>query len=285
MTELFVNVNGIKICYEIHGSEEKSPILLIHGFGNRKEHWLAQIGDLSLYFRVIGMDNRGAGKSARPNGLYSMEIYADDIKALLDLLKIQKTHIIGHSLGGMIVQNFVLKYPFYVDKIVLINTIAGITPSGVPSDKGIQYYKESKITSLNEMRKDPINNFIAGAKKSYSRNFWKEMAQNPKKKFHGIWSVEDLVKEKMEYGPTEKDIINQVEALKTHNIYERLHEIKNEVLILAADKDKTCPKIMVEKMQNLIPNSHFIVIPDAGHQSILEYPQIINQYIIKFLKS
>ena len=283
MTEKFGNTNGIKICYDIHG--EGTSVVLIHGFGDRKEHWRAQIGDLSQHFRVIGMDNRGAGKSARPDGLYSMEIYADDIKALLDLLKIQKTHIIGHSLGGMIVQNFVLKYPSYVDKIVLINTIARITPPGVPSDKGIQYYKERKLTSLNEMRKDPINNFIAGAKKSYSRNFWKEMVQNPKKKFHGIWSVEDLVKEKIEYGPTEKDIINQIEALKTHNTYERLYEIKNDVLILAADKDKTCPKVMSEKMHNLIPNSKFIVITNAGHQSILEYPQIINNYIIKFLKS
>lgn len=283
MKDLYADVNGIKICYDIQG--EGIPVVLIHGFGDRKEHWRAQIGDLAKYFKVVRIDNRGAGKSERPDEPYSIEIYIDDIKSLLDFLNIRKTHIIGHSLGGMIVQNFVLNYPSYVDKVVLINTIAGITPPGVPSDKVIEYYRESKLASLNEMRKDPFNNFIAGAKKSYSRSFWKDLASNPKKIFHDIWSVEDLIKEKMEYGPTEKDIINQVEALKTHNTYGRLHEIEKEVLILAADKDKTCPKIMSERMHDLIPNSQFIVINNAGHQSILEYPQIINNYIIKFLKS
>ena len=193
MKDLYADVNDIKICYDLQG--EGIPIVLIHGFGDRKEHWRAQIGDLSKYFRVIRMDNRGAGRSERPDGPYSMEIYADDIKNLLDFLKIQKTHIIGHSLGGMIAQNFALKYPSYVDRIVLIHTGAGITPPGVPSDKGINYYKESKLTSLIEFKKDPINNFIIGAKKSYSRNFWKQMAENPKKKFHGIWTVENLVQD------------------------------------------------------------------------------------------
>ena len=98
MTELFADVNDIKICYDILGEGE--PVVLIHGFSDRKEHWRAQIGDLSRYFKVIRIDNRGAGKSDRPDGAYSMEIYADDIKGLLDHFDIEKTHIIGHSLGG-----------------------------------------------------------------------------------------------------------------------------------------------------------------------------------------
>ncbi len=283
MTELFADVNDIKICYDILGEGE--PVVLIHGFSDRKEHWRAQIGDLSRYFKVIRIDNRGAGKSDRPDGTYSMEIYANDIKGLLDHLDIEKTHIIGHSLGGIIVQNFVLKYPKKINKIVLINTIAGITPPGVPPDQGIEYYRKNAITNLNAMKKDPLNVFIVKAKKSYSREFWKQMKENPKKKFHNIWSVEDLVEEKTLYGPTEKDLIHQVEALKTHNTYDRLQEIKNEVLIIAADKDKTCPKLLNEKIHEFLPNSKFIIISNAGHQSILEYPHIINQHIIKFLKS
>ena len=280
---MFAEVNGIKICYEIRGKGE--PIILVHGFGDRKEHWRAQFGELSEHFQVIRFDNRGAGKSVRPDCVYSMELFADDIKYLLDYLTIKKIHIIGHSLGGMIVQNFCLKYPKRINKIVLINTIAGIVPPGALPDQGIEWYINKAIKDNKTLQEDPVNLFIKRAKKSYSREFWNQMKENPKKKFHNIWSVEDLVEEKIAFGPTERDYYHLGEALKTHNTYERLQEIKNEVLIIAADKDKTIPLVITERIHEKFPNSKFIVIENAGHQSILEYPHIINQYIIKFLKS
>ena len=283
MSELFAEINGIRICYDIHGEGE--PVVLIHGFSDRKEHWRAQVDELAEHFKIIRFDNRGAGKSDRPDETYTMDVYADDINGLLDHLNVDITNIIGHSLGGMIVQNFVLKYPERVNKVVLINTIPGITPPGVPPDQGIEMYRKNAIAGLEARKESPINAFLAGAKPSYSRNFWKQMKEDTKKKFHGIWSVEDLLEEKTKYGPTAADYNHQAEALKTHNVYERLHEIKNEVLVLAADKDKTCPKLICEKMHELLPNSKFIVIENAGHQSVLEYPHIINQHIIKFLES
>jgi 3-oxoadipate enol-lactonase len=72
MTELFAEINGIKLCYEIKGEGE--PVLLIHGFGDRKEHWRGQFDHLSKYFKTIRLDNRGAGKSDRPDMEYTMEI-------------------------------------------------------------------------------------------------------------------------------------------------------------------------------------------------------------------
>ena len=117
MTELFAELKGVKICYELKG--KGYPVILVHGFGAKKEDWIAQFGPLSEKFKVIRFDNRGAGKSDRPKTPYTMEVFADDIKGLMDYLKIKKAHIIGWSLGGMIVQNFVLKYPNYVNKLTM----------------------------------------------------------------------------------------------------------------------------------------------------------------------
>jgi len=283
MTENFANINGIKICYKTLGKGD--PVILVHGFGDRKEHWRAQIGDLSQHFNVIIFDNRGAGKSDRPDGVYTMEMFADDIAGLMDWLKIKKTNIIGHSLGGMILQNFALKYPNRINKIVLINTSPGVTPPGVDPSQGIEMYKKKQITMMQGIKNDPINVFLDHAKTGYSREFWKQMKNDPKKKFHGIWSVEDLIEEKLINGPSEKDIICQSEALKSHNTYDRLNTIKSDVLILCADKDKTLPQSMSEKIHELLPNSKLIVIENAAHQSVLEYPKIVNQSIIEFLKS
>ena len=283
MTDLFAEVNGIKICYDIHGDGE--PIILIHGFSDRKEHWRAQVGALSEDFKVIRMDNRGAGKSDRPDGKYTMEVYASDVAGLMTNLEIERAHIIGHSMGGMIAQNFAILYPDRVDKLILLNTFPGLKPPGESIEDIITMQRESAIAGQAAILKDPDNVFIDGAKSSYSRKFWKLMKENPKKKFHGIWSVEDLIDEKKNYGPTAIDLSNQSYAISTHNTYERLHEVKSEVLIISAEKDKSCPKSMGEKMHELIPNSKFVVIEGAAHQSVLEKAPEVNKIIIEFLKS
>ncbi|MFX1495943.1 MAG: alpha/beta fold hydrolase [Promethearchaeota archaeon] len=282
MTEAYAKINGIKICYDVLG--KGYPVILVHGFGDKKEHFRAQVGDLSGYFKVIRFDNRGAGKSDRPPGPYTMEIYADDVNALMDDLEIEKANIVGHSFGGMIVQYFVLKYPHRVNKVVLINTFPGLSKADVFNEKGFEMYQNNAIEGSKEFMKDPLKNFLKGAKYSYSRPFWKLMMQNPKKKFHNIWSVEDLVEEKLTNPTTANDIKNQLAAIKTYNVYNKLHEIKKEVLILCAEKDKTTPKLVNQKIHEQIPNSKLVVIKKAAHQSILEKAPDINKYIIDFLK-
>ena len=283
MTDLYAEVKSIKLCYDIHG--DGYPVILLHGYSDRKEHWRAQVGALSKYFKVIRLDNRGAGKSDRPEGEYSMEVYASDIAGLMDNLEIGRAHIVGHSMGGMIAQNFAISYPKKVNKLILLNTLPGLKPPGEPLEDFITIQRESSIKGQEAILNDPNNAFVDGAKPSYSRKFWKLMKENPKKKFHDIWSVEDLIEEKINYGPTPIDLSNQTHALSTHNTYERLHEIKNEVLIIAAEKDKSCPTSMGEKMHELIPNSKFIITEGAAHQSILEKAPNVNQVMIDFLKS
>ena len=101
MTELYANISGLKICYEIKG--DGYPLFLVHGFGVKKETWVSQFTPLSEKFKVIRFDNRGAGKSDRPSSPpYTMELFADDLKGLMDYLQINKAHIIGWSVGGMI---------------------------------------------------------------------------------------------------------------------------------------------------------------------------------------
>ena len=186
-------------------------------------------------------------------------------------------------MGGMIVQNFAILYPDKVNKLILLNTFPGLKPPGQSIEDVISMQRESAIAGQEAILKDPNNAFVDGAKPSYSRKFWKLMKENPQQKFHGIWSVEDLIDEKINYGPTAIDLSNQSHAISTHNTYERLHEIKNEVLIISAEKDKSCPVSMGEKIHELIPNSTFIVIEGAAHQDILEKAPEINKSIIDFL--
>jgi len=279
MTELLAEINGIKICYEVQG--EGDPVVLIHGFGAKKEQWIGQFGPLSEHFKVIRLDNRGAGKSDRPNEPYTMELFAEDVKGLLDYLDIEKAHIIGWSVGGMIAEHFAIKFPNSIKKLILINTL----DAWPPDKSGLELYKNGQIARYESKLKDPEQTFFEAAKMGYSRPFIKMMKEDPKKKFHGLFSAEDLIKDSTINPATPQDIVNQANALGNHNVAEKLHLIKAETLVMCADKDRQMPKAINFKIHQGIPNSKFVVIEGASHESPQEKAPEINEKIIEFLKN
>ncbi|MHA1485791.1 MAG: alpha/beta fold hydrolase [Promethearchaeota archaeon] len=277
MTEQYADVNGVRLCYEVFG--DGYPLFLIHGFGAKKENWIAQIPDLSKHYKVIRLDNRGAGKSDRPDRKYTMEVFADDVNGLMVHLGIEKANIAGWSLGGMIVQNFVLKYPERVNKIILINTNYGF-----PDENGPLVYKNMRLSGLKMAEEDPVKAWWSGTRSSYYIKFRKQLEAEPSKKWYGLWSAEDLIEMSTIDPPTIKDINMQAEALKTHDTFERLDTIKNPTLILTASHDRLIPKSSMEQIHEKIPNSKLVVIDKAGHSSPLSKAPEINQTIIDFLK-
>ena len=276
MTEQFAKINGVKFCYEILGKEDGYPIVLIHGFGVKKEVWMAQIGDLAKQYKVIRFDNRGAGKSDRPSGNH-IEIFADDTNNLMDYLNIEEAHVIGWSLGGMIAQNFVLKYPEKVKKLVLICTV-----TGYPTEEGPEIYKKMR---LHELEIGIEKAFWETARVNFYVKYRREMENNPKKKFFGIWSAEDYIQEFIKDPPTPQDIINQAETLKTHNTMDQLYQIKNPTLLIAASQDRITHQVNMEQMHERMPNSTFIVIEKAGHFAPMTRTPEVNEAILTFLKN
>ncbi|MFX0033767.1 MAG: alpha/beta fold hydrolase [Candidatus Hodarchaeota archaeon] len=275
MTEQFAQIGDIKLCYEILGKEDGYPILLIHGFGVKKEVWMSQVGELSRHFKVIRFDNRGSGKSSRPAGT-TMEMFADDTKNFLDYLQIEKAHVMGWSLGGMIAQNFVLKYPEKVNKLVLICTVPGY-----PTEEGPEIYKKMR---LQELELGPEKAFWETARANFHSTYRREMEKDPKKKFFGIWSAEDFIKMLSIDPATPQDIMNQGEALKTHNTYDGLKKINNQTLLIAASHDRLTPQVTMEQMNQEIPNSSLVIIEKAGHYAPMTRTPEVNKAIMEFLK-
>ncbi len=278
MTELFAKINGIEICYEVFGNGY--PIVLIQGFGARKEGFKCQVPALSEHFKVITFDNRGAGKSERVNDLYTMETLANDIKGLLDFLEMKKAHVLGTSMGGIIAQQFALQHVEYVDKLILVNTI-----SGAPDNVGLEMLKKNRLAQLELIKKDPEKAFWDNAHIWFYHKYRKELKANPMKKFFGIWSAEDEIRESTILNSTPRDIELQIEALKDFNTLEKLHELKCQTLLLAASHDRVCSKSNAEEMHKRIPNSILRVIEKAGHESPKTRALEVNNIILDFLKN
>src|SRR5215468_3158860 len=95
-------VDSIDLYYEEHGSGE--PLLLIMGLAADSRAWLFQLPEFAKHYRTIVFDNRGVGRSSKPSGPYTIHQMADDTAQLLDTVKIERTHVVGVSMGGMIAQ-------------------------------------------------------------------------------------------------------------------------------------------------------------------------------------
>lgn len=145
-------------------------------------------------------------------------------------------------------------------------------------------YKNSQIAYVKELKKDPLKSFLKRAKMSYSREFWKLMAENPKNKFYDLWSVEDIINKDLANPPTPQDSINAANAIAGHNTLDRLHEIKSKTLVLCGEKDRVSPIMVNEKIHKRIPNSIFKIIKDVRHGVMLEKAPEVNQILIDFLK-
>lgn len=272
------DINDIKIGYEIYGDGD--PLILIHGYSYNKSVWVSQINTLSKDFKIIPIDVRGSGESSHPEEAFTMDDLVEDLKGLMDFLKIDRAHLMGWSMGGVIIQNFVLKYPEYADKLILIATHAKAL------DKAGTNTLRNSIIDIYELRKiDPKKAFFQLSKFMHSTKFRKEMEKNLKKKIHGIITTEELIKDSTQNQCTPLDLKNLTETSRSHNTLDKLSSIKNETLLLAGSKDRLVPVILLEEMHKKMPNSDLKIIQGAGHKLFLEAAPEVNNIIIDFLKT
>lgn len=116
-------VNGINLAYNIKGNGP--PLILIIGFASAQNLWYSTVRAFSKSYRVVTFDNRGFGKSDKPPGPYTTQMLASDTLGLMDYLGIEKAHILGGSLGGMVAQEIAIAHPERLDRLILSATNAG----------------------------------------------------------------------------------------------------------------------------------------------------------------
>jgi pimeloyl-ACP methyl ester carboxylesterase len=121
------DANGIRIHYEVHG--EGRPLLLILGLGADVSEYTALIDQLAARSRVIAFDNRGAGRSDKPDAPYSIELMAADALGVMDALGVTRAGVLGISLGGRIALALALGHPERIERLILVSTSARVVPS------------------------------------------------------------------------------------------------------------------------------------------------------------
>jgi pimeloyl-ACP methyl ester carboxylesterase len=259
-----IKANGINIHYEEIGSGE--PLLLIMGLGADGSLWAQHVDVYKDHFRCIMMDNRGSGRSDKPDGPYTIKQMADDAVGLLDALNIIKAHISGISMGGAIAQEIAINNPERVLTATLISTWAQC---------------DTYATRIFEMFKETI---IVADKINFTRllQLWIFTPDYHNKE------MDDLLKREIEggqyqYPMPQHAFLAQCDACIAHDTTDRLNNIVAPTLITVGEEDIFTPLKFSRHIAEHTPNNELYIVHGGGHAHHWEKLDEFNDKTLSFL--
>ena len=260
-----LKVGDIDIYYEIHG-EGAQTLVMIRGLGSDLCAWYEQTPVLSRIFRLLQLDNRGAGRSDKPAAPYSIRQMAADTKGLMDSLRIGHAAMLGISMGGMIAQEFALNYPDRLTSLIL-----GCTHFGGPK----------AVSAAPEI----VAAITAGPNVTGERLELQQRAIFCEETVLRRPEVMHKFREARERHPIPPHAFTcQVAAVMGHDTSERLSSIRIPTLVLAGREDCLVPPANSRLIAERIPGAALQELP-GGHLFLAEYPDEFNRAVIDFVKA
>ena len=257
-----ITVGNTKVHYEVHGSGE--PLLLITGLCGDLTSWKKALPLLDKEYKVITIDNRGAGRTEHPGLPFTMEDLADDASGLLTGLGIDKAHVLGASMGGNVAQELTLRHPDQVRTLTLMSTyMRRPERSSVGIDAMINTVREgaSIETFLTMMQAWCLTNAAFRGRENVSQNDRR--------------------------GARERDLLlvdgfaRQKAALDHFDSHERLSAIKVPTLVIHGNEDIMVPYRFGEELASRIVGSKLVLLDGCGHMIA---PDRYGPVLLEFLR-
>lgn len=251
----FMAVRGIQMYYEIHGTGPR--LLFINGTGGDLR-CKPSIFDspLAEHFEILAHDQRGLGQTERPDIPYTMADYAMDANGLLDAVGWDSCGVLGISFGGMVAQEFALRYPHRIERLVLACTSSG--------GAGADSYPLHEFGNLS-----PQELAVSVIPLSDTRRDAAWQAANPQQ-FQEL--VDQMVAGLM-VGADEPGrnvgARRQLEARIGHNTYDRLPNLQMPVFICGGRYDSVAPVANLEAIHRQVPHA-WLELFEGGHLFFLE---------------
>jgi 3-oxoadipate enol-lactonase len=257
-----VNANGLEIWTEQVG--EGPDVLLIGGLGDTVESWQFQLDGLRDRYRLTAFDNRGAGRTAMPDGPVSVEVMADDAAGVLRALDISSAHVAGFSGGSLVVQELALRHPDLVRSLVLQSTWARIDSYGRTQ---LEFWRWLIETAPSE--REFLEWFY----------LWIYTARA-----HNDGTVDKFVEEVLAFPHKQapEDLQRHLAAFVDHDGTDRLPRIAAPTIVLAGGRDLNARPELGRAVAELIPGARFEVIPEEAHQPFQEIPEEWNARVDAF---
>jgi len=271
-----VPVRDVELYYEEHGSGD--PLLCVMGFATDSTGWLMQTPVFAEQYRTIVFDNRGVGRSSKPTGAYTIHEMADDAVALLDHLKIDRAHLLGVSMGGMIAQELVLRHPERVRGLVLACTFP--EPDAATEEQRTIIFTQmgGSITDGGEMKID----FTALDPMSFFQHLL-PLVFNPSFIQTELPKLMQMFAGALQYGFSIEAIMGQMQAIMGHKSTDRLASITAPTMVITGDADRLISPANSDVLAKSIPGAKLVTIPGGSHAFNIEMPDLFNRAVLDFL--
>ena len=258
-------VNELQLYYESHGMG--SPLILINGLGSSTATWdTALVEGLSRHHQTIVFDNRGTGRSDKPETPYAISDFAHDVGGLLDVFGIERAHVLGASMGGMIAQQFALDHPQRIERLVLCCTTPGGPEATPPSMETLEAIANVDASSPREMLR---------------RN--RRLAFLPEFVRANEPYLDAKLDREVRFPTPLNSLAHHASVAFGFNVYERLQEIQHRTLVMVGREDLMVPMPNSVLLARQIPNADLLVIANAGHGFITEKTAVCVKTILDFL--
>jgi aminoacrylate hydrolase len=240
-------------------------VMLVAGLGGRGQFWNQQVAALASRFRVVTHDHRGTGISSRSRIIYSAEQMAEDVIALMDALKIERAHVVGHSTGGAIGQFLALNHPERVERLVVSASWAG------PTELFLETFRLRRQVLLTQ---GPQAYYFLGS-------LLASPADALLPNFH---SLGQHLEQRLADFPGLEIEMSRIAAVMSHDLRNHLHGLKKPTLVIGADDDQLTPPGMQRELAELIPGARLQILSRGGHFYPINNAENFNRLLLDFLQ-
>jgi pimeloyl-ACP methyl ester carboxylesterase len=252
--------NGVTLAYAELGNPKGEPLLLLHGFTDTSRVWTALTPQL-LRYRLLIPDQRGHGQSDKPDCCYALSDLAQDARLLLDALRVERAHVAGHSLGSMVAQALAAEHPGRVGKLVLIGSTGR-----APLTRDMWMWRN--IMAMT----DPVP-----ANTAFLKAWSPTQSPTPVDAELARWNDKEIAEVPLHvWRAVPRELLDLPIARYGP-------DIQAPTLILSAAKDALFDHSHHDALAKAIPHARAVVLPDLGHNLILERPHVVGPAILDFL--
>jgi len=259
-------IGAVELYYEDSG--EGVPIVLVGGLTSTVEIWVQQVPALAERHRVVCPDNRGSGRTRveDDDGVRTLERWAADLELLLDGLGLERVHLVGASMGGMIVQEFALTRPDRLRSLVVMCT----TPGG---DHGVPVPPETLGALVAGQAPDATPEAQEASLRAIAHSVSFERCPERLERYRA---------DKDAWTHSPEELAQRQRGMAGWQSYDRLPELRVPTLVMTGDGDVLVPPGNSELLAGRIPGAELRTFPDTGHLFMIESPHEVNAALLEF---
>jgi 3-oxoadipate enol-lactonase len=257
--------DGTRIAYDLSGRRDGEPLLMVHGLGADARGWALQKRALGARYRLVMVDNRGVGRSGRPEGPYDLEVMAADAVAALDHAGYGSAHVVGASMGGIISQVIGVRHPDRVRSLTLACTAC----------RHFSWRRELLAEWADQAQAFGMREFVR-------RNLkWMVGPRSLRRTWPAMAILGPLA-----FNVPVASFVSQIQAILAieDSLRTELAEVAAPTLVLCGSQDVLTTQGDSEEIASLIPGAELAVVRGGAHLFMVEHAGSFNRTVGDFLE-